>query len=59
MSYKKILEGMIKTAMSGPLSDIESGSVMRALLKIETQERVSRLVRFLTKLDGRFRKFQP
>jgi len=57
MTYKEILEKMIKTGMSAPLSDIESGSVMKALIDADIRQKKYRLIKFLTKLDSRFRKF--
>lgn len=56
-SYKDILEKMIKVGMSGPLSDIESGSVLNAFLAAEDEYKRSKLVSFLAKLDSRFKKY--
>lgn len=43
---------------STPLTDLESGSVVKALLDMQAVDERQRLVSFLAKLDSRFNKYQ-
>jgi len=58
-SYKQILEEMVgQVVASTTIKDLESGSVVKALLDMQAGNERDRLINFLAKLDNRFKKYQ-